>query len=185
MKIFSHSYFQNLLASAAQSKRFRMHANVHNAHSDPCQKLFNAINLDSYIRPHRHALDPKDECLIAIKGFFAFIIFSDHGAVESITLFGGEKYSESFSIASGLEISAGTWHTVVALLDESILFEAKSGPFDPASAKEFAPWAPEEESNDSTEYLFSLRQKSLELLSTSKVGSSVGMSINDISIPTV
>jgi cupin fold WbuC family metalloprotein len=146
-----------------------MHANVHNTHSEPCQKLFNAINLDSYIRPHRHALDPKDECLVAIKGLFALIIFSDHGSVKSITLFGSEKYSELLSIASGLEISAGIWHTVVSLLDESILFEVKSGPFDSASSKEFAPWAPEEESNDSIEYLFSLRQKSLELLSTLNV----------------
>ncbi len=172
MKIFSHSYFQDLLASAAQSKRLRMHANVHNAHSEPCQKLFNAINLDSYIRPHRHALDPKDECLIAIKGLFALIIFSDHGSVESITLFGGEKYSENLSIASGLEIFAGTWHAVVALLEGSILFEVKSGPFDPSFAKEFAPWAPEEGSDSSIEYLFSLRQKSLELLSTLKISSS-------------
>ncbi len=173
MKVFSDSYFQNLLVSAARSKRFRMHANVHNSYREPCQRLFNAINLDSYIRPHRHALDPKNECLIAIKGLFAMIIFSDHGNVESITLFGSEKYSESLSIASGLEIFAGTWHTVVALLEGSILFEVKSGPFDPASAKEFAPWAPEEGSDDSTEYLFSLRQKSLELLSTLKISSTV------------
>jgi len=64
-------------------------------------------------RPHRHSLDPKEECLIAVRGLFGLIEFSDHGGIESITLFGSEKYSQKFSIASGVSLPAGVWHTVV------------------------------------------------------------------------
>lgn len=170
MKVFSNSYFEDLLTAASHSKRLRMHANVHEAYSDSCQRLFNAIKSQSYIRPHRHALDDKNECLIAIKGIFALMIFSDHGSVESTILFGSEKYSEIFSIASGLEISAGTWHTVVSLQNESILFEVKSGPFDPTLAKEFAPWAPVEGDKNAADYLRSLRQKGFDLLTKAHVG---------------
>lgn len=45
---------------------------------------------------------------------------------------------------SGVELPAGTWHTIVPLLDNSVLLEVKSGPFAPNLAKEFAPLAPEE-----------------------------------------
>lgn len=159
MKVFSSQYFSDLLNIAVKSQRSRAHANLHNSYADNCQKLFNAIKTNSYIRPHRHSLDPKEECLIAIRGLFGLIIFSDQGLIESITLFGGEKHSESLSIASGVELPAGLWHTIVSLVDESILFEVKSGPFDPSLAKEFASWSPEEGAVDSNNYLKHLKTK--------------------------
>ncbi len=50
MKIFSSQYFDQLLSAAARSQRLRAHANVHHSYADQCQKLFNAIKVDSYIR---------------------------------------------------------------------------------------------------------------------------------------
>jgi hypothetical protein len=164
MKIFSSQYFDQLLYAASRSKRLRVHANVHDSYTDQCQKLFNAICIDSYIRPHRHSLDPKEECLIAVRGLFGLIEFSEYGSIESITLFGSEKYSQQLSIASGVELSAGVWHTVVSLVKDSILFEVKSGPFDPSLAKELAPWAPEEGSEQAQEYLNVLRQEAQDQL---------------------
>lgn len=159
MKIFSSQYFDQLLYAASRSKRLRVHANVHDSYTDQCQKLFNAICIDSYIRPHRHSLDPKEECLIAVRGLFGLIEFSEYGSIESITLFGSEKYSQKFSIASGVSLPAGVWHTVVSLVENSILFEVKSGPFDPALAKELAPWAPKEGGELTQEYLVVLRRR--------------------------
>lgn len=159
MKVFSPLYFDELLTSADKSHRLRAHVNVHRSYADQCQKLFNAIKVDSYIRPHRHSLDPKDECLLAIKGLFALIEFNDQGDINSIVLFGSEKYAEQFSVAAGVELSAGIWHTLVALIDDSILFEVKSGPFEPELAKELALWAPEEGCNDAPLYLEALKLK--------------------------
>ncbi|MEA9598540.1 WbuC family cupin fold metalloprotein [Polynucleobacter sp. AP-Sanab-80-C2] len=165
MKLFSSNYLSDLLNTARQSKRLRAHANLHQSHQDPCQRLFNALNSGSYIRPHRHSLDPKDECLMAIKGLFSLIIFSNCGVINSITIFGSEKYSEEKVIASGVEVPAGVWHTVISLTHESILFEVKSGPFDPSLAKELAPWAPEEGGANAPQYLSLLKQKSFDELS--------------------
>jgi cupin fold WbuC family metalloprotein len=159
MKVFTSQYFKNLILGAVQSNRLRLHVNVHNSHSEPCQKLFNAINTGSYIRPHRHSLDPKTECLLAVKGLFAFISFTNRGEIKSINLFGSEKYSEKLLVASGLELSANVWHTVISLVDESILFEVKEGPFNSSISKEFAPWAPEEGGPDAAEYLNLLQKK--------------------------
>lgn len=72
MKVFSRQYFEDLLNTASQSQRLRVNANIYHSYADLCQKLFNAIKVNSFIRSHRHSLDPKDECLIAIKGLFGF-----------------------------------------------------------------------------------------------------------------
>ena len=164
MKVFSSQYFEDLVNEASQSHRLRAHANVHGSYADQCQKLFNAIQVDSYIRPHRHSLDPKDECLVAIKGLFGFIMFTEQGLIESVILFGSEKYSEKLSIPSGLELTSGVWHTVVSLAENSILFEVKKGPFEPTLAKEFAPWAPKEGDKNVNLYLKQLRKECLKKL---------------------
>lgn len=161
MKVFSTQYFDELLHCADQSQRLRAHANVHRSYTDQCQRLFNAIKLNSYIRPHRHSLDPKEECLIAIKGIFGLMIFTDQGIIESITLFGSEKYSEKYSIASGLELPAGVWHTVISLEVDSVLFEVKGGPFNPSLAKEFAPWAPEEGTQHANIFFEKIKREAL------------------------
>ena len=96
---------------------------------------------------------------MAIKGLFGFVLFTDQGSIESVTLFGSEKYAEKLSIPSGLELPAGAWHTVVSLVDDSVLFEVKSGPFDPSLAKELATWAPEEGNDSASQYLEVLKQK--------------------------
>lgn len=115
----------------------------------------NAVGEDSYIRPHRHSLDPKDECLVAIKGKFALIAFDDDGNIDRIIHFGTEKYPEC---SAGVELPAGLWHTVVAMVPEAILLELKAGPFRSDAAKEPAPWAPAEGSVEAADYLERLRR---------------------------
>ena len=89
---FSTSYLDSLIAEAERSPRRRQFRNVHRSMSEPAQRLFNAIEPDSYVRPHRHQLDPKDETLIAVRGLFALITFSDEGEITDIVHFGSEKY---------------------------------------------------------------------------------------------
>jgi cupin fold WbuC family metalloprotein len=158
MKVFSSQYFEDLLGTVAQSQRLRAHANVHHSYADQCQKLFNAINATSYIRPHRHSLDPKEGCLIAVRGLFGLVVFGDQGLIDSVTLFGSEKYSEKFPVASSVELPAGVCHTVIALVDGSILFEVKNGLFEPSLAKEFAPWAPEEGTQHGSDFFEKIKQ---------------------------
>ena len=109
----------------------------------------------SYIRPHRHSLDPKDECLIAIRGQFALVAFSDDGQIDQVTRFGTEKYA---NCNAGVELPAGLWHTVIALSAQAVLLELKAGPFRSDAAKEPAPWAPAEGSVEAGDYLVQLRQ---------------------------
>lgn len=151
MKIFNANYLDGLSVQAKESLRLRQHRNVHQSYQDPCQRLFNAIEPGSYIRPHKHASDPRDEMLVAIRGAMALVTFDEQGAVTGVLRFGSEKHG--LDMAVGAEVSADTWHTVIALEPGCILLEMKAGPFDPAQPKNLAPWAPEEGSAAAQEYL--------------------------------
>jgi hypothetical protein len=45
------------------------------------------------------------------------------------------------------------------MVDQAVLLEVKSGPFNPLVAKEFAIWAPEECSDQGQEYLSDLKRR--------------------------
>ena len=159
MKIFNADYLHELTAQARSTPRLRQHRNIHQCYQEPCQRLFNAIEPGSYIRPHRHASDPKNELLIAIRGVMALVTFDDEGNITEILRFGSEKYGTD--LAAGAEVAADTWHTVIALEPDCVLLEIKAGPFDPHQPKNLAPWAPEEGSVIAKEFLNQLMQRAV------------------------
>lgn len=161
MKIFDNSYFQSLISQAKSSPRLRQHRNIHQDYQDQSQRLFNALEPGSYIRPHRHLSVLRDELLIAIRGSMAFIAFNDQGAVTNILRFGTEKYGSN--LTTGLEVPSSTWHTVVALEPGCILLEVKAGPFDPDRPKDLAQWAPEEGSDEVNDYMNRLVEMTRQL----------------------
>ncbi len=156
MKIFSAEQLDQLVMQAECSPRLRQHQNIHMDFDEPCQRLFNAIEPGSYIRPHRHASVPRNELLVAIRGLMALVTFDDEGRVQQVVRFGSEKYG--LDMAVGLEVAPTTWHTVLALVPGSVLLEVKAGPFDPAQPKNLADWAPAEGSERVSKYLSDLRQ---------------------------
>lgn len=156
MKIFTAQSLNVLTEQAGASPRRRQHLSIHQSYQEPCQRLFNAIEPDSYIRPHRHATDPRDEFLLAVRGEMALLTFDDAGTVTSVLRFASEKHGPV--LAAGVEVPASTWHTVLALRPGSVLLEVKAGPFDPAQPKDLATWAPEEGSVDAAHYLQALVQ---------------------------
>lgn len=151
MKLFSPDYLSDLTLKAKISGRLRQHRNIHQSYQDANQRLFNAIEPGSYIRPHRHASDPRDELLVAIRGLMELISFNDSGTVTNVLYLGTEKYGPGTSPAA--EVPPDTWHTVIALESGCVLLETKAGPFDPDQPKDLAPWAPDEGSTAALAYL--------------------------------
>lgn len=161
MKVFDSEYLSKLSADAKRNCRRRQHQNLHSTYEEPFQRLFNAIEPESYIRPHRHCSDSKDELLIAIRGLMALLIFDDDGRVLQIVYFGVDSVADSGvdSVAAGVEVPPKIWHTVIALEPGSVLFEGKCGPFDLCHPKDLAPWAPAEATDSAMEYLNELKKK--------------------------
>ncbi|WP_215390202.1 WbuC family cupin fold metalloprotein [Polynucleobacter sp. MWH-UH25E] len=151
-------FLDNLSLFAFNSPRGRKNFNLHLDYTEPCQRLFNAIGVDSYIPPHRHLQDQKDETLIAVKGLFALIVFDEAGEIKRISKFGTEKFLTQGIANVGVELTPVVWHTVLALVEDSILLEVKSGPFIASAAKEMAPWAPPEDSSEAAHYFNNLKK---------------------------
>jgi len=152
MKILDNRLMDQLSAQARQNPRLRQNYNLHDSLEEPSQRLLNAMEPGSYIRPHRHLAHPKSEGFIAVRGRLAFLIFNEQGEVEQVVPFGP---SES---VFGLDIPSGVWHTVVSLEEGSIFYETRPGPYIPISKEDLAPWAPEEGSAMAKEYLERLRK---------------------------
>ena len=136
--------------AARASPRRRRNHNFHRQDGDACQRLLNAIEPGSYVRPHRH-LDPaKDETIIVLRGRLGAVLFDESGAVTAAALLvpGGD--------CVGIDIPHGRYHTLFALEAGTVMFEAKAGPFLPLRAAELAPWAPAEGSPQAAAYLDAL-----------------------------
>lgn len=155
MQIVDAKLLNNLSAQAQASKRRRQHYNLHTSYDEACQKILNAIEPNSYIRPHRHSIDPKAELLSLLRGAFLVILFDDNGRVtETVKLAVG-----GIDCVVAIELLPTTWHTVVSLQPGSVLLEVKAGPFNPEESKEFASWAPVEGDLGSESYLGELIKK--------------------------
>lgn len=152
MKPIDEELIADLGRQAAKSPRRRQHHNLHADYGDPCQRLLNFLWHNSYIRPHRHAADPKEETLIALRGEMGCLIFDDEGRVTSRTrlVAGGN--------CPALIIEPGEWHSIVALSGSAVLLETKAGPFNPMAAKEPAAWAVDETVPSAAAYLQSLQR---------------------------
>lgn len=136
--VLDNKLFDELIRQADALPRRRKNLNLHQSLDEPVQKLFNAMQADSYVRPHRHPEKEKTELFIAVRGRFAALIFDRDGVVTERIEFsaGGDTL--------GAEIKPDTWHTVIALEDNSVFFEVKQGPYTAMSDKDFASWAPDE-----------------------------------------
>ncbi|MBD8548168.1 WbuC family cupin fold metalloprotein [Sphingomonas sp. CFBP 8760] len=161
MTAFGPDTLAKLQAAATTSSRRRQHLNLHDSYEEPCQRFLNALHADSYIRPHRHTLDPKEELLVAISGALALLTFDEAGMIATIVPFSTEAHWRR-GAPFGVRVSPLTWHSVVPLTDQAILLEVKAGPFDPQAAKEPALWAPDEGNAEAAQsYLRDLRRTAL------------------------
>ncbi len=149
MRVFSASLFDELAARATASPRRRAHFNVHAEAADVVQRFFVAVDRDSYIRPHRHLT--KSELAIVVRGAFDVITFDERGTIT------GRQGVGTGTPLIGFEMPRATWHTLVAREDGSTFLEIKEGPYDPATASEFAPWSPPEGDPASHDFLRRLR----------------------------
>ncbi|HWU76082.1 MAG TPA: WbuC family cupin fold metalloprotein [Rhodanobacter sp.] len=159
VKVFDAPYLDDLVSQALASPRCRQHRNIHEDYADPCQRTFNAIEPESYLRPHRHGPAQGPETMLAVRGLMALILFADDGRITDVHRFGAGAHAAANGVAAGVETPPGRWHSVVSLEHGSILLEVKAGPFDPTSPRFPAPWAPEEGSVSASQYLAELVTK--------------------------
>ena len=154
----SQSTLDDLVAGAKRSDRHRLNLNLHVSPDEVCQRFFNAMEPETYVRPNRQLSPPKRKLLVGIRGRFAAVIFNDVGDIEQSYIFGAGS-----DVNCAVEVPAGVWNSIVCLESGSILLEVKSGPFNPDEPPELAPWSPEAETLQSVQFLERLKHVLTEI----------------------
>jgi cupin fold WbuC family metalloprotein len=137
-------------SEAKTSARLRKNYNFHSDYADPTNRMLNAFEPGTYVRPHKHESPDKWEVFVVLTGRALILRFNREGEIiERIVL-------DQAQGVYGVELPPREWHTVLSLAPGTVLYEVKPGPYAPIDDKNFAPWAPEEGSPEVAAYLASL-----------------------------
>jgi cupin fold WbuC family metalloprotein len=135
----------SIIDQARTSPRKRMNYNFHPELSDPVQRLLNALEPWTYIRPHKHTT--KEESFVLLRGTILAVVFNDDGSIRDHAVL-----SHSTGI-QGIEFEENSYHMLTSLETGSVVFEIKEGPFVPHTEGSSAPWAPKEGTPEAKEFL--------------------------------
>jgi cupin fold WbuC family metalloprotein len=155
VQLISAGLFEKVAARAADSPRQRINHNFHSGPSDNPHRFLNVLLRGTYIRPHRHSDPPKSETFLVLEGAADVLLFDDAGAITARHQLGGESAEGH---VWGIDIPPGVWHTILPRTARAVCFEVKPGPWEPASDKEFAAWAPAENDPGAERYCRSLME---------------------------
>lgn len=142
----------DLVQSAGSSPRKRMNLNIHQSLDARVQRFFNAMEPDTYVRPHRHVQEGRFEMFLCIRGKGAALTFDDRGKVVDSVIISPDGDS------IGIEIPPNSWHTILCLSPGTVFFELKEGPYTAIDDKDFAPWAPDPSDPLSNDYNIRLKE---------------------------
>lgn len=137
-------YFNN----AQLSKRKRFPYIIHKK-GDEFNQVFNFILEDSYMIPHMHPAAYMIEKMHLVEGSFRLIFFNDSGKPTKI--YNIDKHTPR------IQVPGFTWHTYVMTSSSTIIFETMVGVYNPLTWKKIASWAPDENSDNSIDYLKNLK----------------------------
>ena len=151
--LINKSLIQRLQIEAKTSLRKRKTYNFHKDFADPINRMLNAIEPGSYIRPHKHENPDKREVFLILTGKALVVFFDENGKITSHTILSREAEN------LGLEIPPKIWHALISLEEGTVVYEVKDGPYNPADDKNFASWAPEEGDGGCDEFLQCIRMK--------------------------
>jgi len=141
----TNQLIDSVIEQARTSPRKRMNFNFHADLSDPVQRLLNALEPWTYIRPHKHTT--KEESFVFLRGTILAVVFNDDGTIRDHAIL-----SQSGGIL-GIEFEENSFHMLTSLETGSAVFEIKEGPFVPHTEGSSAPWAPVEGSAEAKAFL--------------------------------
>ncbi len=136
MKLITEKLLNEVSNQAKQNERLRMNYNFHESMDEPIHRLLNALEPDTYLPPHRHSNPDKEEVYLVLRGSLLAITFDDNGTILTSDILSPAKGTY------GVEIPAGTWHSIIVLEPNTVIYEIKQGPYAPIIPSNIAPWAP-------------------------------------------
>ena len=142
---FSDEMFIEMADQAKKSIRNRFSYVLHKPGAE-FNRVFNLMQHDSYMHPHLHPSEEKIEKIYIIKGSVCCFFFDDVGRVT-------DKIHLTTNGKNFISVPAFTWHTYAITSEIAVTYETMMGKYLPSTWKTFAEWAPEEQSEESSNFL--------------------------------
>jgi cupin fold WbuC family metalloprotein len=149
VQLIDQALLDRTLEAARSSPRLRAVYTFHRGAADNPHRFLNAFVRGTYLPPNRHLATPKAKSFLVLRGELGCLVFDDKGKVT-------ERYHLGRAGLVGIDLQPGLWHTVLPLGESAVCFEVKPGPWDAATDREHAPWAPREGDAHVQAYLASL-----------------------------
>lgn len=134
--------------ASQKSPRRRIALPLHRNQDARVQRLINFLQPQTYIRPHCHPLPHASESICLLEGHLEVLIFTSLGVVT-------ERHHLLPSHPL-IDLEPGIWHGMIVHTPDTVIFETKLGPYHAATDKQFATWAPPEDSAEASSFLDSL-----------------------------
>ena len=145
--VIGTTIIEQVVQASKLSPRNRILLPLHKGPEAPLHRMLNAIQPQSYIRPHRHLHPPKPETIIVLQGAILCIVFTPSGEIQEVqTIAAGTD-------ELGFDCEPWVYHTFLSLRTDTVIFEVKPGPYEVSTDKDFATWAPPEGSPEAGKYL--------------------------------
>lgn len=148
MRAITRNQIDELIQQAEESPRLRAMLSLHQP-EDLVQRMVNALAPGTYIPPHKHENPDKVKLFSLLKGHIAVLHFNDLGEVDNIMMM------TTNSPICIIDVAPRSYHTMIAL-EPSAILEIIQGPYDQATHKQIADWAPTEDNPKAGDYLLHL-----------------------------
>jgi cupin fold WbuC family metalloprotein len=140
------SFTENVLKKARLSSRKRSNYNFHKTYDALIQRMLNAAEPGTYVRPHKHENPDKTEIFVILSGKAVAVEFDQDGNPVDHMILSHEEGCYA------VEIPPKVWHSFITLEPDTVLYEGKEGPYNKDVDKNFASWAPEEGSPEAQKF---------------------------------
>jgi len=126
--IINEKLLDDISLKAKESPRLRMNFNLHNSLEEKAQKMLNALQPGTTFPVHRHP--HTAETYIVLRGAIKVFLYNKGGDLQSTHLL------DPCEGEYGIEIPAGVYHNLEVIDKNSVIFEAKEGPYIPVSPED-------------------------------------------------
>ena len=126
--LLDKDFLDNLSKLASENSRLRTSFDLRNSDKDNSQRMLNALQPGTIVPIHRHPATA--ETLIVIRGSICQKFYNEKGELtDTFVLKAGDE-------CSALQIPAGQFHSLECLEANTVIFEAKDGPYMPVSPED-------------------------------------------------
>lgn len=121
--LITQSLLNTLSAQAKENPWLRQNYDLRNSENDNSQRMLNAIESGIVMPIHRHRT--SSESIAILRGKMVMRFYDDMGNLTE------EVVMESSGDCPMVQVEKGQWHSLKVLEEETVIFEAKDGKYEP------------------------------------------------------